>query len=125
MYAVSCNTINGGKTMKNFVRIASLVLVVVVLTMTLASCGGVSGSYTTGEALGTGVTYTFKGSKVTIEAKVIGVVTTFEGKFKVKDDKITFTFEDDKAKSYEGEFAFEKGKDYVKIAGITYTKADK
>ena len=43
-------------------KIIALVLVAVMLTMTLVSCGGVSGTYSA-EAIGTGVELEFKGSK--------------------------------------------------------------
>ena len=49
-----------------------------------------------------------------------------EGKYSIKDDQITITFEgDDKdAKAFNGTFDFEKGDDYIKIGGVKYTKAD-
>ena len=107
---------------KTFVRITAVALLVTMLVCTLASCGGLSGTYST-EVFGSGASYTFKGSKVTIDVKALGsVVATFEGKYKVDGDKITFTFEDEDAKEYSGEFTFEKGDDYVKIGLIKYNE---
>ena len=51
-------------------KIIALVLVAVMLTMTLASCGGISGKYSA-ELLGTGVELEFKGSKVNARFKVL------------------------------------------------------
>lgn len=112
---------------KTFVKVIALALVLVTLTSVLASCGArLSGKYSL-EGFGTGVVYEFKGSKVFITLKVAGFSgEATEGKYKIKDDKITFTFEsdDDDVKKYDGTFDFEKGDDYIKIAGVKYTKAD-
>ena len=86
--------------MKTFVRILSLTLVAVMLCATLASCGGVpSGEYYFGdkEYTKTYTQYVFKGSKVTVDVFVAGTkanAESFEGKYKVKDGKITFTWKD-------------------------------
>lgn len=107
--------------MKNIVRIAAVALVIVMLAATLASCGGLSGTYETG-LLGQTVAYEFKGSKVTITVTLLGTVNSIEGKYKVSGDEITFEFDDDDADKYEGTFTFEKGDDYIKIAGVKYNK---
>ena len=52
--------------MKNVIRVTAVALVIVMLAATLASCGGLSGTYETG-LLGQTVAYEFKGSKVTIK----------------------------------------------------------
>jgi len=109
---------------KTFVRIAAVAVLVVMLACSLVACGGLSGTYSSGELLGSGVSYTFKGSKVTIDVSLLGSVTSFEGKYSIDGDKITFTFEDDDAEKYSGEFAFEKGDDYVKIGLAKYEKED-
>ncbi len=108
---------------KNIIRVSALALVIVMLTAVLASCGGPSGTYEA-EVLGQGTSYTFKGSKVTLKVKLLGTVTSFEGKYKISGDEITFTFEDDDAKEYNQTLAFEQGDDYVKIGMVKYTKAD-
>ena len=111
---------------KSALKIVALVLVLACVGMVFASCGKkLSGTYTATVA-GTGVEYTFKGSKVTVETKVLGTtVTSLEGKYSIKNDKITITFEsDDKdAKEYGGTQDFEEldnGK--IKIGVVTYTK---
>ena len=123
--------------MKKSIRILAVALVAVMLCLTLASCGKVSGTYepaaTSGgllggiaEAFNTGVEYTFKGSKVIIETTVVGTTNTFEGKYSIKDDQITFTFEDEDAKSYDGTFDFEKlDNGNIKIGGVEYKKVEK
>lgn len=108
---------------KNIIRVSALALVIIMLTAVLASCGGPSGTYEA-EILGQGLSYTFKGSKVTIKVKLLGTVNSFAGKYKVDGDEITFTFEDDDAEKYSGTMTFEQGDDYIKIGGVKYTKAD-
>jgi len=107
-------------------KIIALVLVAVMLTMTLASCGGISGKYSA-ELLGTGVELEFKGSKVNARFKVLGSYgEAIEGKYKIKGDKITITFPDgDKeTEDLSGTHAFEKGDDYIKIGVVTYKSVD-
>lgn len=107
-------------------RIIALVLVAVMLTLTLASCGGLSGTYTA-EVFGIGVEYAFKGSKITITPKGLGGYgDPIEGKYKIKDGKITITIESEEedADDYAGTYDFEEGEDYIKIGMITYNKVD-
>jgi len=105
-------------------KIVALVLVAVMLTMTLASCGGISGTYELDAIVG-GVEYEFKGSKVTITPKLLGGYgDPVEATYKIKDDKITITIKGDEDSEYAGTYDFEKGDDYIKIGAITYKKAD-
>lgn len=107
---------------KNIIRLSALALVTIMLVALLASCGGPSGTYEA-TVLGQSMSYTFKGgNKVAIKVTLLGTVTTFEGKYKISGDEITFTFEDSEAKSYNGTMTFEQGDDYVKIGEIKYTK---
>lgn len=107
---------------KTVIKLTALAMVVIMMAAVLASCGGPSGEYEA-SLLGQSVSYTFKGSKVTIKATILGTVTTFEGKYKIADDEITITMNDkDGSDSYGGTYTFEKGDDYVKIGGIQYTK---
>ncbi len=119
--------------MKKSIRIIAVALVAVMLCLSLAACGKkLSGTYepaaTSGgilggiaDALNTGVEYTFKGSKVTIEVTLAGNVTTFEGKYSIDDDKITFEFEDEDAKTYAGTQTFEElDSGNIKIGGVEY-----
>lgn len=108
-------------------KILSAVLACALLVgclFTLASCGGISGSYTAEvEILGQGgsTTYDFHGSKVDIitKTKILGNVNTetVEASYKVDGEEIIITI-DEKSSTY----TFEKGDGYIKIAGIQYTK---
>ena len=115
--------------MKKTARILSVVLLVVMLCTMLASCSTFTGEY---QASALGVTTTYKfglfGSvTITTEASILGAVTKteIEGKYKVEDDQITFTFDsedEEEAKEYSGTFTFEKLEDGIKIGLITYQK---
>lgn len=124
--------------MKKTVKFVALAMVALMLCLALASCGKtLSGTYepaaTSGGILGaitdavnSGVEYTFSGSKVTIETTVLGSVKTFEGKYSIDDDKITFTFEDEDAETYDGTVTFEELENgNIKIGGIEYKKVEK
>ena len=107
-------------------KVIALALVAVMLTLTLVSCGGVSGTYSA-ELVGSGVELEFKGSKVIARFKLLGMYgDPIEGTFKVKGDEITITFPDgDKdTKDLSGTHAFEKGDDYIKIGVVTYKAVD-
>ena len=107
--------------MKNLVRILSLALVVVMLCATLASCAGLSGTYSAGVE-GMKATYKFGAfGKVTATVEIAGQTQTQEGKYKVDGDKITFTFEVD-GKESTSEAKFEKTDDGIKINGMEYKK---
>ena len=108
--------------MKKSIKVLALVMTAVILCLTLASCGKtLSGTYSM-EVLGTGTELEFKGNKVTITGKVAGVEVgdPAEGKYSIKDDKITFEFESDdkEVKEYNGTFDFEEGDDYIKIGAF-------
>lgn len=115
---------------KNIVRVLALVLIAAALCTVFASCGKkLSGSYSA-EVLGTGATMEFKGSKVTTTYKALGqIVYTVEGTYEIEDNKITITYEGDKAeeaKDYAGTFDFVENEDgSIKIGLITYKKAAK
>ena len=112
--------------MKRFTKVIALALVLATLTCMFASCAKLSGAYEA-TVVGTGTRFEFKGNKVTVQFKVLGMYgDAVEGKYSIKDDQITITFEgDDKdAKAFNGTFDFEKGDDYIKIGGVKYTKAD-
>ena len=124
--------------MKKSIRILAVALVAIMLCISLVSCGKkLNGTYEAvvaseglggilGDALNSGVEYTFKGIKVTIEVTVLGKVETFEGKYSIKDDKITFTFEDADAEEYSGTETFEElDNGNVKIGGLEYKKIEK
>ena len=116
-------------------KIISAVLVCILLVgcmFTLASCSKkLSGTYK-GDAGIASATYEFSGKKVKITAELLGKEKSFEGKYEINEDDdgytITFTFEDEDAKSYSGDFSFaegeENGVEYIKIGGIKYKKVD-
>ena len=113
--------------MKKTVRILALVMALATVLCVFAACGKTLKGEYSAEIAGTGVTYEFKGSKVTITTKVLGTKAfEAEGTYKIKDDEITITFEsdDEDAKKYSGTFDFEEGDDYIKIGVAKYTKAD-
>ena len=127
--------------MKKFVRILALSLVAVMLCAALASCAKVSGAYSAELDIALAkvkVTYDFtSASKVTMTLKgeFLGQVETksYEGKYEITENddgtmEITFTFEDenDDTKTYGGTktFAIDKENNTIKIAGVTYTKAE-
>ena len=111
--------------MKTSVRIIALVMAVLTITLALAACGAtLSGTYSA-EVAKTGKTYTFKGNKVTVAYKFLGQeVYSYEGTYKIKDDKITITIDsDDKdAEELKGTFDFEKTDDGIKIGVVEFKK---
>ncbi|MBQ9745844.1 MAG: hypothetical protein IJW21_03395 [Clostridia bacterium] len=114
--------------MTKLTKVLALALVVATLCLALASCGGLSGTYSNNGLFGLGATeLEFSGSKVTI--KVGDLEAT--GNYEIDDDKITITLDniDDGSASWEdllagfsGTKSFEKGDDYIKIGGTKYTK---
>ena len=117
--------------MKKSIRILAVVMTVLMLCLTLASCGKkLSGTYKAelgGDLLGYEATYEFSGSKVEVtkEGTVLGVKNsvTIEGTYEIKDDKITFTFETEDKDIKSGTFAFEETEDGIKIGVVEYKKA--
>ena len=126
--------------MKKLTKVLALAIVVAMVCVALASCGKtLSGTYTAGGDLaglaGAKTSYTFSGSKVTVSVTttLLGSqkTTEYEGKYEIKeaDDgsmTITFTFENEDAKEYKGEYKFAENKDEktITIGLVTYTKAD-
>ena len=118
--------------MKKTVRLIALAMVAVMLCLALAACGKtISGKYSA-EALGTGATYDFKGSKVTVTYKALGTeVYSVECKYEIKDDKITFDIADESTvtnalakqviAALEQPQAFSEGENTITIGGATYT----
>ena len=109
--------------MKKTFKILALVMVAAMLCCVLASCGTtLKGTYST-ELLTIRTAYNFDGKNVTIDTGALGFSKTVaEGTYKIEDDQITFTFGEDS--KYTGTFDFEKGEDYIKIQGVTYTLED-
>lgn len=114
--------------MKKMIRVMALVMALVIVGGLLVACGKtLSGTYSA-EVIGSGVSYEFKGNKVTVTVKTLGAeLGSAEGTYKIADDKITFEFdsEDDDVKKYSGTFDFEEGEDYIKIGTFgKFTKKD-
>ncbi|MGN1095888.1 MAG: hypothetical protein ACI4QR_05825 [Eubacteriales bacterium] len=115
---------------KKISRIVALMLVFSLICLALASCGKtLSGKYSSEDVLDSGVTYTFRGSKVTVTAKIYGFEKSFDGKYEIikADDgteQIKFTFESSDASEYAGTFSFSEDKDNktITIGIFTYTK---
>ena len=121
---------------KSIIRILALALVVVMAGALLVSCGKtISGTYK-GEVdafglAGATVTYKFSGKKVAITAtaSVLGFEKTVEsdGTYEITENDdgtlaITFTFENEDAKSYGGTVSYEKTDDGIKLGGVEYKK---
>ena len=106
----------------------SVVLVAVILCMSLAACGKkLSGKYSAEIPVVGGVAFTFNGSKVTITITALGQqIASVEGKYSIKDDQITLTFEseDEKVEEYNGTFTFAETEKGIKIGLVEYRKAD-
>ena len=125
--------------MKTSIRILAAVLVVVMLSMCLASCGStLKGKYEAKVGI-LGLarkTMEFKGDNVTVTYLVSDLeVATVSGTYTIKDDKIVFDFVDESGVDHKdaqdflatlkGELSFEKGDDSIKIGGVEYTKVKK
>ena len=112
--------------MKKSIRIMAVVMALLMVTLVFVSCGKtLKGTYAA-EVLGTGVELTFEGKNVTITLKVLGMEAgSATGTYKIKDDKITLTFDsdNDKVEAYDGTFDFEEGEGYIKIG--TFGKFNK
>ena len=124
--------------MKKTVRILSVVLALLMVTLVFASCAKtLKGKYSAEVNLGVlkyTATYEFSGKNVTVTKVVnplIGDAQTYtiKGTYEIienadetMDIKFTFETEDDDIKS--GTFDFEQGEDYIKIGVVTYKKAE-
>ena len=118
--------------MKKTVRIVAIAIVAVMLCLCLASCGKtLSGEYYMGDknTTKTYTTYTFSGSKVTVESYVLGSKVgddSFEGKYEIKGDEMKITYENSKGETETITRTFEELEDgSIKIGIVTYKKAEK
>ncbi len=126
--------------MRKSIKLVSLMLVLVMLVAVLASCAkSLSGVYTAeigGDLAGAKHSLNFKSGKTvvfTVTTTLVGNSDSkeYEGEYKIEeaDDgtmSITFTFEDDGAKEYNGTKTFTEDKDdgTITIGGIEYKKQD-
>lgn len=101
------------------------VFVVFTLVMTTGCGKMLSGTYSA-EALGSGVSMSFSGSRVTLSCKLVGaVVWEMEGTYGIKDTQITMSFpsaSSDEEKEYSGTFDFSEDEGGIKIGVVYYTK---
>ena len=117
---------------KTIFKVLALVLVVVMICGILVACGNKpSGKYSADLVLWNR-TYEFKGNKVSVTStgKISGKSTTVEGTYEIvenEDDSLQIKFawdsEDRENEIFNGAWAYEIGDDYIKIAGVKYTKA--
>ncbi|MBQ8747707.1 MAG: hypothetical protein IJZ08_07575 [Clostridia bacterium] len=103
----------------------ALSLALVLIASFLVSCGTLlNGSYSA-EVLGSKMTYTFTGNKVTLTVSVLGTqIASIDGTYKIKGSSITLTFGGDEAeaKQYSGSYDFIKNDDSIKIGLVEYKK---
>ncbi len=118
--------------MKTATRIIALALVLIMSVAMLASCGNtLSGKYAKEES-GTKMTFDFNGDKCTISISVtaLNLSTSLDATYKIEDDKIAFTFSEDKEDAglletvisalldeFSEPVPFKKGSDYIEIDG--------
>ena len=117
---------------KTVLRVVALMLVAVVACMALASCGKkISGDYYFGDKkyTKTYTEYSFSGSKVAIDSYVGGNKVgddSYEAKYSIKGDEITFTWEDKDGEKKTDTQTFEELEDgSIKIGVLTLKKAEK
>ena len=122
---------------KTVFKLAAIMLAVVMMSCMFASCAKkLSGSYQTDATFlgqGMNVTYTFSGGKFEATSKVtlLGTVNseTVNGTYEIIefDDgsmEIKLDFEEESTAFHDGTYTFDQGEDYIKIAGLQYTKAE-
>ena len=110
--------------MKKTLKIAAVVMVVAILTLTLVACSKMlSGKYE-----GDLTTYEFKGNKVIRTMEIAGFAKTEEGTYKIVDSEenegelvIKLTFGDE-TESYSFSKGEENGVKYIKIGLFQYNK---
>ena len=120
--------------MKNTLRVVSIVMVVVMLCVSLASCAKtVSGKYKA-DYYGSGIAMIFDGSNVEIEITAVDMVlASIDASYTIEEEKISFNFDDAEkitnvfAKAFIDELqapvSFAEGDGYIEIDGIKYVEA--
>lgn len=120
--------------MKKALKITALCLVLAIAVSALASCGGLSGTYSCDVmVMGTGVKMAFDGDDVRISITYAGVEAfSADTTYTIEDDKISFNLADEEEVEsavvkaviawLETPLAFEEGDDYIKIGVFTFTE---
>lgn len=122
--------------MKNTVRILSVVMAVLMVTLMFASCAKtISGTYSAEIDIGVlkyTATYEFSGKNVTVTKVVNPLIgdsktSTIEGTYEIVENDdgtmdITLSFETEDEHITSGTFDFEEGDNYIKIGLAQYNK---
>ena len=107
--------------MKNTLKIASIMLVLIMTVFVFASCGSkLNGTYSLGDT-----SYSFVGDSYTYKTPgLLGGTTIIEGTYEIDKEAstITLTPDDGKAQTYDFAIGTENGVDYIKIGFLKYTK---
>ncbi|MBR2460637.1 MAG: hypothetical protein IKB34_05360 [Clostridia bacterium] len=116
---------------KNIIKVVALVLLAATLCTVFAACGKkLSGEYYMGDKTVTKsyTTYTFSGSKVTVNVYLLGQKVgdeSFEAKYSIKDGEITMTWTDSEDKEQSSTQTFEELEDgSIKIGALTFKKSE-
>ena len=121
--------------MKKSVRMMALAMALATVLLVFAACGTtLSGTYSNVEevmGIESGTRIEFSGKKFEMTLLVLGQEATLEGTYEIKDDEITFTFDEDEIENdwikeavedMTESVDFEKGDDYIKIGGVKFEK---
>ncbi|MGM9682745.1 MAG: hypothetical protein ACI3XQ_04020 [Eubacteriales bacterium] len=111
---------------KSLLKITAVLMVALIVCVALASCGKtLKGTYSAEKAQ-TGIELVFDGKDVKINVKALGAtLASVDATYEIKGDKINISVgetDNEEAKALNGEFDFEQGDDYIKIATVKYTK---
>ena len=108
------------------VRTVCAVMILLCVLPLLTGCGmRLDGTYSC-MAADTGEAYTFDGNRVTVVLYVMGkTLVEYSGTYRIRENKITFTFPEDKEDIYNGTFAFSISSDgsSIEIGETTFVKA--
>ena len=106
-------------------KISLVLAVVLIFSAVLCACGKttLSGKYAA-EKFGTGAAFTFKGSNVTMDITVLGIVTaTLTGTYEIADGKITLNFtsgDEEQVEEHSGTYTFSQTENSVTIGVMEY-----
>ena len=120
--------------MKKSIKVFAVVLAVVMLCLSLASCDlfgkKLDGKFVADHGMWGEVTMRFDGDDVKVTYKTLLGQITEEGTYEIKDDEITITILDEDGEvdddaNFDGTYSFEETKDGdIIIDGVIYEKAE-